>query len=168
MDLLLNVRETLLAADEHQDLPFERVVDLLRVKGRNARAPLFEVKVLFRPEDEAVSLSGINVSDCSCGAPEAELDLIITFVAGGETVQTIVKYDAEVYSADAIQSLDRQMSAVLKACLEDPVVSMTQLAAIATAAASRHQSASLKNRARQLAGLRTELKRRDRSEERSP
>ena len=165
-DLLMQVRETLLAAGEHQDLPFERVVDLLRVKGRSARAPLFEVKVLYRPEGKPVSLPGISVSDCSCGAPEAELDLIITFVTTGGKLQTVIKYDAEVYSADAIQSLELQMSAVLRACLGDPATPMVQLAAVAAAVGSRHKSAKLQDRALKLAQLRTELKRREQREER--
>ncbi|PQQ28416.1 hypothetical protein C6H64_14615 [Photorhabdus luminescens] len=42
-ELLARVRQTALAAQEHQDLPFEQVVEIVQPPRRLAHTPLFQV-----------------------------------------------------------------------------------------------------------------------------
>ncbi len=47
-DLLAQVRSTDLAAFEHADLPFERLVEILDPERSQARHPLFQVALAFQ------------------------------------------------------------------------------------------------------------------------
>ena len=61
IDLLAQVRETTLNAYDHQDVPFEQLVDHLGVSRHLARHPLFQVMlVLQNNQQSGLSMKGIN------------------------------------------------------------------------------------------------------------
>ncbi|ETS29289.1 non-ribosomal peptide synthase [Photorhabdus khanii NC19] len=62
-ELLARVRQTALAAQEHQDLPFEQVVEIVQPPRRLAHTPLFQVMFAWQNnENTAWQLPGLAVS----------------------------------------------------------------------------------------------------------
>jgi len=160
-ELLGQVKTTLLEAADHQDLPFERLVDALRVKGRGERAPLFDVKVLYEDRSgEALTLPGLAVSPYPMGARGAELDLVASFVVGDDTLDLVVKYDDELFLRDGIESLMHQAEAVLSTLLAQPEVPLSRLAAVAAEVAQSRRAQALRERQQAMAQRRAGLGRR--------
>ncbi|GAA1992932.1 non-ribosomal peptide synthetase [Amycolatopsis minnesotensis] len=101
-DLLLRARDTDLAAFEHQDLPFDRVVDELapeRVPGRN---PLFQVLLaLQNTATAALDLDGVRaeVEPVPAGAAKFDLSITLTETHDPDGAPTGVVGDLD-YSTD--------------------------------------------------------------------
>ncbi len=85
-ELLARVRETDLAAFDHQDVPFERVVDVLNPARSLSRHPLFQVMVVYLAAGvDGAGLAGLESRREELGATTAKFDLSFDFVerAGG-------------------------------------------------------------------------------------
>ncbi|MEW1780513.1 amino acid adenylation domain-containing protein, partial [Streptomyces sp. NPDC086777] len=83
-DLLARVREDSLQALDHQDVPFERLVETLAPTRSLARHPLFQTMLTWQNNATVgLDLPGVQVRPMAAGATPAKFDLDITL---GEVV----------------------------------------------------------------------------------
>ncbi|MFD1048570.1 condensation domain-containing protein, partial [Kibdelosporangium lantanae] len=88
-DLLHRVRETDLAAFEHADVPFERLVEVLSPTRSLARNPLFQVMVTHQHDlDLDLSVGGLASQAIPYGLDKAKFDLTFNFFSTATTAVT--------------------------------------------------------------------------------
>ncbi|AIZ33096.1 non-ribosomal peptide synthetase [Pseudomonas parafulva] len=81
--LLARVKAQVLAAQAHQDLPFEQVVDLLKPPRSLAHTPLYQVSLEWQGgHDYATGLEGLSLRNLGQGTDFAKFDLSLSL---GET-----------------------------------------------------------------------------------
>ena len=118
--LLASVRETTLGAYQHQDVPFEKLVDELHPKRDLGRSPLFQVKLdLQNAPREELRMSGIKFGGFGADHRVAKLDLTIAMVEGKEGVSGTAEYATELYEGTSIERLLGYVEMVAEAMVED-------------------------------------------------
>ncbi|MGW5904913.1 amino acid adenylation domain-containing protein [Streptomyces althioticus] len=82
-ELVARVRETDLAAYAHQDVPFERLVEVLNPKRSPARHPVFQTMLTFNNTDrrpgDGLRLPGLDAESLSADTGTAKFDLLFSF-----------------------------------------------------------------------------------------
>ncbi|WP_256962457.1 condensation domain-containing protein, partial [Streptomyces sp. NRRL B-24572] len=131
-ELLGRVRETDLAAYAHQDLPFERLVEVLNPTRSLARSPLFQTLLAFnntsrQGADEAVALlDGLTVATRGVGSGAAKFDLAFSlrerFAADGtaDGLGGILEYATDLFDRATAERLVARFHTVLARLVADP------------------------------------------------
>ncbi|MCJ2145929.1 non-ribosomal peptide synthetase [Bacillus sp. B19-2] len=105
-DFLKEIRETALEAFEHQDYPFEELVDRLDVVRDMSRNPLFDVMfALQNMERESLTLHDLHLTTIAHNAHKvSKFDM--TFYAAEEDQETIrfdVEFNTDIYQKQTIK-----------------------------------------------------------------
>ncbi|AZQ32225.1 amino acid adenylation domain-containing protein [Streptomyces cyaneochromogenes] len=128
-ELVGRVREANLGAYAHQDLPFERLVEVLSPVRSLARHPLFQVLLgLDNNQDalEGLSLPGLTVDVRAPETGRAKFDLAFffdeTYGPQGEAtgMHAAVEYNADLFDRDTVTGFAERMLRVLEGVVADP------------------------------------------------
>jgi amino acid adenylation domain-containing protein len=124
-ELLHRVRETVLGAHDHQDLPFERLVEELRPARDRSRAPLFQVMFAYAPfADREIELPGAVLRQVDPDGDTAQFDLRLLAAEEEDGLRLTLTYDRELFERSTAERvlahLERLLTAVA-ARPDDPV-----------------------------------------------
>ena len=126
-ELLARVRAVDLAAYAHQELPFERLVELLNPARSLARHPLFQVMLAFQNTPEAVlELPGIIATSEPIAINTAKFDLLFNLserrAADGrpEGIEGLIEYRSDLFARSSVEAMGRRLVALLEAVVADP------------------------------------------------
>ena len=126
-DLLERVRGYWLGALDHQDVPFERLVEVLAPQRSPARHPLFQVSLAVQNNAPAVlELPGLQAAAVETGTGAARFDVQITLAEtrgrGGEPagLRGTVTMAADLFDPPAARALGERLARVLAAVAADP------------------------------------------------
>ncbi|MET8759982.1 non-ribosomal peptide synthase/polyketide synthase [Lentzea sp. NPDC004782] len=138
-ELLSRVRDTALDAYEHQDTPFERLVEVLNPPRSAGRHPLFQVLLSYRvggeearPDGEAVEVS----------LPSARFDLSVSLTeqpGGGLTGE--IQYPAGLFDHDTVALLAQRFVNVLDQAATSPDLPISELDVLLPGEPVRHGTA---------------------------
>ncbi|MEV5937092.1 amino acid adenylation domain-containing protein, partial [Streptomyces sp. NPDC052079] len=128
-ELVGRVRNTALAAYAHQDVPFERLVEVLNPERSMARHPLFQTMLTWNAADQhqtfdaSAHLDGLTVTPMPVGTGIAKFDLLFAFVerpGQGGGLQGVLEYSADLYDRDSATTFAERFVRLLRALVDVP------------------------------------------------
>ena len=144
--LLARTRQTVLAAYEHQDVPFEKVVEALRPERYKNTAPLFQVKLVFQNTARGVlELPSLSLEPVDVELGATQLDLILFMRESEEGLRGTLLYSTDLFDAPTIRRMLERFTALLEHFAADADVPVG-FAEMRGAAERREQEASEKRR----------------------
>ncbi|MGW0512627.1 amino acid adenylation domain-containing protein [Streptomyces olivaceoviridis] len=136
-DLLARLRTADLTALDHQDLPFDRLVDELNPPRRAGRHPLFQVMLALQNNEPAVlELDGRQTLLRPTANGTAKFDLFVdvlerhTSEGAPDGLALHIEYATDLYDASTAEAFARALHDVLRAVSADPGVRVGQLPAV--------------------------------------
>ncbi|WP_256252292.1 non-ribosomal peptide synthetase [Streptomyces sp. yr375] len=132
-ELLGRVRDTDLAAYAHQDVPFERLVELLNPQRSVARHPLFQTMLAVENAGEArLGLPGLSTSSRMAGVGAAKFDLSVSMTerhtgdGSPDGVHCILHYTTDLFDESTVRALADRFTRTLAAAVADPDQTISQ------------------------------------------
>ena len=117
-NLLKRVREVCLGAYQHQDVPFEMVVEEMAVDRTMGQTPLFQV--IFAMQAEAVvEMKGLQVTDVEVDSGTAKFDLTMIVSEDEGRLKGYVSYDTDLFEAGSIKRLVGHYERLLQELVRD-------------------------------------------------
>ncbi len=127
-ELLRRTKQTCLGAYEHDDLPFELLVDALKPERSLAYSPLFQAMFAFQnaPREE-LHLTAIEVSPFALDLRTSMFDLTLFAWERPEGVLLDMEYSTDLFERATIQNLFRHFEILLAGAVANPEAPISQL-----------------------------------------
>ncbi|MCP2163250.1 non-ribosomal peptide synthase domain TIGR01720/amino acid adenylation domain-containing protein [Goodfellowiella coeruleoviolacea] len=128
-ELVARVREADLAAYAHQDVPFERLVDVLSPQRSLARHPLFQVMVVYRAGGGAdVTLPGLDTTAVNTPVETARFDLTVVLSDHRDAEITgLLNYAVDLFDRGTVERFARWLTRLFDSAAAAPQRRVSEL-----------------------------------------
>ena len=120
-ELLGRVRDVTLGAYDHQNVPFERLVEELRVERDLSHNPLFQVMLVLQntpPVEQTLGELSLTAEPVATVSARFDLLLDVAYVAG--ELQYRLTYSTDLFDEPTIARLERDLATLLDGLATDP------------------------------------------------
>jgi len=120
-ELLRRARDVALGAYEHQDIPFEKLVEELNPQRDRSHSPLFQVMfVLQNTPVESLKLGGLTVTPVALDGATTMFDLSLSLQEAGEELRGSLRYSTDLFNEATIKRMAEHFCRLLQAIVENP------------------------------------------------
>ena len=114
-ELLERVREVTIGAYAHQEIPFDKLVEVLNPQRTLSRTPLFQVMlVLQNVAMPSLELSGLTVSVSEVDSQTANYDLVLNLTETEQGLMGWMEYSTDLFEAVTITQLLSHFQTLLR------------------------------------------------------
>ncbi|QOH70302.1 non-ribosomal peptide synthase/polyketide synthase [Pseudomonas putida] len=128
---LQGIKQVVHGAQAHQDLPFERLVEALKVERSLSHAPLFQVMYNHQPQVADLATvtlaSGLQLSPLAWRSRTTQFDLSLDTYEQGGTLHAAFTYASDLFEAATIERMATHWQALLQALVSQPHSALWQL-----------------------------------------
>ncbi|HYO15514.1 MAG TPA: amino acid adenylation domain-containing protein, partial [Thermoanaerobaculia bacterium] len=134
LELVGRVREGLLGAQAHQDLPFEKLVEALAPQRSTAHTPLFQVLfVLQNAPFTALELPGLTLSPVEIEGRTAQLDLSLSLTESVPEIAATLEFNRDLFDPATADRMLGHLEVLLAGAAAAPHVRLSELPLLSAA-----------------------------------
>ncbi|KZN66284.1 non-ribosomal peptide synthetase [Pseudoalteromonas luteoviolacea] len=129
--LLAQVKQTCLEAFEHQDTPFEKIVDMVQPQRNASVSPLFQVMFVLQNTPNISLSEGMEAHPIE--ADISKFDMTLEFNEGEDGLGGSIEYRDTLFSAQTIVRLSKHFATLCQAVINKPATALNELEFMGTA-----------------------------------
>ncbi len=118
--LLEQLRATTIAAYEHQDVPFQQIVETLQNERSMSHSPLFQVMFVLQNMISEIELPGIKVTEVNSENTTAKFDLTLSIQESSLGLDCEWEYNTDLLDGATIQRMVIHFENLLSAIVANP------------------------------------------------
>ena len=126
-ELLGRVRSSVADALSHQDLPFERLVEVLAPQRDLGHGPLVRALFAFQSAPLALELSGLALQLADVDNGTAKLDLLLNLVRSPDGFAGYVEYSTDLFDAPTVARIAGHFRRLVEAAVTSPGLRLSEL-----------------------------------------
>jgi len=119
-ELLKRVRDAALEAFAHQELPFEKLVELLKTRRSLGHHPVFQVMLALQNTGDAPEIGGMRLEPLRLDAAGARFDLSLSVRERDGGIAGVAEYATDLFDGTTVERLIDHLRIVLEAMAADP------------------------------------------------
>ncbi|MGB4895835.1 MAG: amino acid adenylation domain-containing protein, partial [Nitrospira sp.] len=138
VDLLERVRETVLGAQAHQDVPFEQVVDALKPERDLSHAPLFQVMFALQTLGrQAMEIPDLTIEAVEVDPGSAKFDLSLEMTLAPEGLTGFFEFNLDLFEPATIGRMADHFLTLLAGLAAEPQRKLVEVPLLASAECSQ-------------------------------
>ncbi|MDO6525553.1 amino acid adenylation domain-containing protein [Motilimonas sp. 1_MG-2023] len=127
-ELLQQCRDCLLDAFEHQQAPFEYLVEQMQVERHLNLSPIFQVMLALQNNAAGIPrLAGMEITPVEQQSQTAKFDLSLDVIETETGLELSWEYATDIFDHDTIASMAAHFEHLLQQCMAAPTVKISNL-----------------------------------------
>jgi surfactin family lipopeptide synthetase A len=127
-ELVQKSKENLFEALDHQDIPFERIVDAMHPQRSLSYNPVFQVFFGLEPvPDERFQLPGMEISVEEVFSPASRFDLSLFLLEDDHTIHGRLEFATDLFRSETVNNIIHHLHSTLIAIAENPEVLISEI-----------------------------------------
>ncbi|MER8187947.1 amino acid adenylation domain-containing protein, partial [Kitasatospora sp. NPDC094015] len=133
--LVQRARSAAVEAFAHQDVPFDRLVEALRLPRETNRNPLFQVMISMQnlSHTPRAALHDVDVTIETVDLDIAKFDLTFLFTEGEDRIGLEVEYSTDLFREDTVRRLADRFERLLDAIVRQPELRLSEVQVLSDA-----------------------------------
>ncbi|HEX8272559.1 MAG TPA: amino acid adenylation domain-containing protein, partial [Longimicrobiaceae bacterium] len=119
-ELLGRVRETVLGAHAHQELPFDRLVEELQVERSLSHGPVFQALLSMQGLPRPFDFGGVRALPIPVDSGTAKFDLSLVLQEEGGGLHGCLEFSTELFEAATVERMRGHLRTLLEGIASDP------------------------------------------------
>ncbi|MGE7888622.1 amino acid adenylation domain-containing protein [Bacillus cereus] len=120
---LKNIRNNILDAFEHQDMPFDKLVEVIKPERNIAINPLFQTAFSYQKKSKCpLELNEIVVNSVDIDLNTAKTDIYMVIEELETNIVLAVEYNSNIFNSSTIQGLLKSFVTILENVVRNPLV----------------------------------------------
>ncbi|HVU49080.1 MAG TPA: amino acid adenylation domain-containing protein [Polyangia bacterium] len=137
-ELLGRAREVVAGAAAHQDVPFEKIVEVLKPARAASANPFFQIMIGYLPAPEsALELPGVTITPVDAPHGDSMFDLFVQLEEGRDGVAGYFTYSSDLYDGETIARAAANLQQVITAAVAAPDLPISELTVMTDAERQR-------------------------------
>ena len=131
IDLVKQIHKTSIDAFDNKDIPFEKVVDALKVRRTQEQAPLFQTLFVMQntPKKE-IKIPELVFEFKEVETNNVKFDLTLSIEESPNELNCLIGYNTDLFSEETIDDLIKRFKIFLHNLLENPTVPIDKIALV--------------------------------------
>ncbi len=131
--LLRRVQETAMGAFAHQELPFEKLVEVMNPERDPSRSPMFQVMLsMLNTPVRPLNLSGLQDRRILPPNGASKFDLTLFAMEDSGQLSFMCEYNTDLFHADAIERMLGHLEVLVEGIVGDPDRHLSELPLLST------------------------------------
>lgn len=127
-EILKRVREPIIGAFVHQNLPFEKLVEELNLQRNLSFTPLFQVAIVLQnTPGERFNLPGIDVNRLTLKRETAQFDITLSIYPFKGDYQAHIGYNTDIFDASTIKRFLTYYNHILNIVSNNPDIRLSDI-----------------------------------------
>lgn len=128
MELLLREKETCIESYENQDVPFEYIVEELKIKRELSRNPLFQAAITYQNvTKESASFGKTKAEIVNVQREAAMFDILLMMYNRGYSLDGWFEYSTALFSKETMERLVRHYLILLELVSKNPNIKLNEI-----------------------------------------
>jgi len=128
LELLAQTRRVALEAYAHQDMPFEKIVEVLEPERIAGRTPLFQIAfVLQNVPTASLELGDLQIEPHFADPETSQFDLVFAVRETSDGIELVVNYSSDLFLPQTVEALLERYRTLLEAILREPANPVSEL-----------------------------------------
>ncbi|NVO09474.1 MAG: hypothetical protein HXX16_05880, partial [Bacteroidales bacterium] len=128
LEFLNEIKTTTLDAYRNQDMPFEKIVDIIEPERNMAYSPIFQTLMVLHnfPESE-LTFSGINLQQFNFKSTISKFDLRFEFFETKNGIEGVFEYNTDLFLQSTIERMINHFYILVNSVLENPQIQINEI-----------------------------------------